>query len=504
MKLYKNQLMMRNEVAKGGFIFFGKNISVLILGVILTSLLARFLHPENFGILSIATSFSFFLVAVFNFGLESTAIKMIAEFRAKGQHKKVSRLLKNIIKMRLFFASLASLSFFLLSDFITGFYNIESLSSLLKLSSLLFFSVSNSRLLFNSLNGFKLYSESSKAEIINKFFSILFSLLFFSLGYLEPGSAIMAFIISSFLAGFYSFRRLSPFIIKERESNMYRATLCFALPLCLSGLLMELQWGFANIVLGAFDIPSNVGILSLALKIAGALLLLNESLSPTFLPLFSELRARGVWKREVYSKVSSYTLLFAVISTGILLFFTREFMLILGGQEYLPSVQLVQFLSLIPLFSVFSTVNYNFFISFGKTKTIFYLALLRITLILSLLLLLTPLFMGWGASLALFISSFLATFVSTFIAVRMLGGGFVLSRHARSLLPLTLAVPALFIPGLTLRLILFSLFLFLYSNISLRDDDIRFLCSIMTGNSLFDKAISLLVSVAKRIRVIGL
>lgn len=492
--------MMRDEVARGGAVFFGKNLTIAILGMALTSILARALTPENFGVLSIATSFAFFIMVFFNLGLEQASIKIISELRAKGKHEKVSRLVKNIISMRIFFTALLSLSLYLLSDFISGLYPVPSLSGLLKLSSLLIFSGSNARLLWSSLIGFKMYSESSKAEIIDKSFSILLFLSFFALGYAEPAFAIVSFAVSSALAWLYTLRKLSRFIIRDKERSMYRETLLFSLPLFLSAVLMDLQWDFANIILGIFDIPSNVGLLSLSLKISGMLILINKSFYPTFLPMFSELVVRGRGVRDAYGRVLSYMLLFAVFSTAVLLFFANETVLLFGGREYLPSVRIVQFLCLLPLISVFSNVNYQLFVSRGKARTLLYLGLFRFLLLITLLLSLTPAFTMWGVSLALFLTSFLATLVSTAVMVREMKVGFSLSSTLRAIAPLILAVPAFFFPELILRLVLFAIFILAYSVISISDRDLSFFLSVRTGNRLLDTALRSVLNDIRKLR----
>jgi O-antigen/teichoic acid export membrane protein len=292
MKRQLSQDMHVLELIKGGAQTFTLRIIGLALTYILTILICRNLGARSVGIYALSLTIVGIAYALGKLGIENAVLRFTAEFSAKDDYGVIKRIYALSIKLLVPSGIIVSVLMFLLSPFLAqSLFHKEHLSLSLRIVSLGILPTMLFSLNAEALRGLKRIRAYSFLQSPACYaFSIVALLIFlsFSSDVLLP---VFAYTISVFLVMALSFylwiSALRPKATGVRYGQFdLRDLLSVSLPMFITSF-SALIMGWADIIiLGLFRPETDVGIYSVALRVAllpsFALMAINSIAGPKF------------------------------------------------------------------------------------------------------------------------------------------------------------------------------------------------------------------------------
>lgn len=372
------ELVLSRTGRDTSIIFLGNAVSAG-LAIVFTILAARFLGPENWGIVAAVFGFIGILVAFGDLGLSSGLFRFVSRLRSKGKRREASKTQNIIFSLRLISGTALAVALVILSPWIAR----------------LVFKVNNPWLailgavgLFGSLLvDFQITSFQAKLSwkiaavfitLSNFFRLVLLSALLFS-GKLNVLSVLLVFFASPLLAFLLSLYWEKPRVRLGRGwQGVVREVAGFS------------SWMGANRVVSAVASRLNVllllqlatsfetGIFAAANQIANAIPIFIGSFATVIAPRFASYEGRRLEK--FFQKTILLSLLISLgIILGILL--ARPIIFLFGPRyEASTSVFVGLLLALVPFALATPAVNALIY-SFNKPKIIALLSLLQLPLV---------------------------------------------------------------------------------------------------------------------------
>jgi O-antigen/teichoic acid export membrane protein len=310
------------------------------------------------------------------------------------------------------------------------------LSLLIALISSLFFENPDFRKVFIILSFF-LFLSNLRDYIINFFqavqkmerqFFIVFiesSLtlilgIIFILKFKDILSFALAYFLGMFLSFLYALKLGKNFLIFLKPKINYdfiKYYLVNGLPLVLFGMLGFIFFNTDQIILGKLKGVETVGYYSIAIKI---ILILVTFPSLFLASLFPQL-ALSVNDRERLKKIFKKSIPFILLISSlifILIFIFADFLPLLFGEKYIPSIKPLKLLSLILIFLPLTNLFDNFLFSINKQWQDFFITLFCAILNLVLDFLLIPPYSILGAIYATLIAQFTNLILTSLLSYR--------------------------------------------------------------------------------------
>ncbi|MFQ5721423.1 MAG: flippase, partial [Candidatus Aminicenantales bacterium] len=204
-----------------------------------------------------------------------------------------------------------------------------------------------------SFEGFKrvkyrVYTENIFANTTKLFLVIVLGLL----GYGVFGIALshtVAMVLTFFLAFYFLERKLYPALKpKIKPVLMGRELIAFSAPLLFAGFMSTIIMWTDTLMLGYFGSAANVGIYNVALNTAWFLFLLPAALATLFLPVITELHAKGKSKdlESVYKTVTKWIFYFDFPLLLLFMLFPGQILNVIFGSEFVLGYAALGILSL--------------------------------------------------------------------------------------------------------------------------------------------------------------
>lgn len=376
------------KVARGTSIVFAGTIAGMVLGFISRLVIVRYITQSEYGILSLAVVLVSIFGLIASLGFQQGTTRYIAYFRGNNEPSKIKGVIFSSLGFTFVASIILSLDLFFFSDILaTKIFDSPELSTPLKiLSTTIPFSVFTGMLvaIFRGFNrvDVKVYFQ----DVLN---GVLFPILLG--GVILLGLAFLGVIYASLTAtvitciafAIYAIKKL-PLSVKGGESTspIGKELLLFSLPLLgISMLSMVIQWT-DTIMLGYFKTPADVGLYNGALPLARLIPIILTSMAFIYVPVFSQLYARGLMdemKRsyQVLTKwIFSLTLPIALIP----LLFSITTLSFLFGFEYAEAAPALRILSLGLLIHTFLGANAMTLVVMGKTRLLLWASLIGASL----------------------------------------------------------------------------------------------------------------------------
>jgi O-antigen/teichoic acid export membrane protein len=174
-------------------------------------------------------------------------------------------------------------------------------------------------------------------DVLNIAMRIVLTVLFAALGYTLYG-AIAAYIISLLIASvaaFHYFSKVMPARPPGNPGYRFRSMAFFSLPTSLARLLNSGSGIVETIILGYFVVAEQVGIYTVAMKIAAIGSIVLASLNTVFAPLISEFYAQDRMSelRELYKAVTRWAFSLSLPVFMLMVWYSKP-VAALFGQEY--------------------------------------------------------------------------------------------------------------------------------------------------------------------------
>jgi len=413
---------IKRDILRGSTWLTAEKISATILGLVYMTLLLRFVGPYNYGIFAVALAvIALSQIGTLNF--ESALARFIPEYEVKKSYFEIKKLIMTSFALKFILSSSITLLVFSLSKNIAYYYHIDQLANLLGIFSILIVVNSFNALINQSLFGFQYYKHLFILSAWNQVLGIIAVVvsIFFQYTLLNTGKMIVfANCIGAITGIFILFILLyqksnkSNNIQKISNKKLLERVIPFILPLSVSMALYTIYLNIGKVILGYFFMPEIVGYFSFSMatveRIVGVVSRSNASL----LPPMSQIHAQG--NKKMLEKViitgTRYISMIAFIFLVLIVIFSKELVILVGGAKYLPAVILLHILSFQILFRLPSQVLGTVFYVYEKTTTMMLVNLAKIVFELSAYLILIPLINVKGAVMAHVLGYILSFFIS--------------------------------------------------------------------------------------------
>ena len=328
------------------------------LNILLSILLARYLGPENFGVLNYLIALIFLLNAISSLGMNPVLINLIVK-----KHRKFNiGLLISAYHLR-FLVSILCYIFFILIIII--FNDKETYLNYSLIAGLIII-LKSSEILFSYFEAKLL----SKFIVISQLIGMIFlaSIVFFVINkglnniYIYYGLVIDAVIVFCLINYFYISKNRK--ILNKFQFNNIKKLILKSSPVLLSSLSIILYMRIDQVMINSLINEYQLGIYSVSVRYVEIFHFIPKIIMISFLPI---LLTSKKYTNDLI-KINSIIFKFSIFLTG-LIFFSSDFIIpFLFGNEYAQSILTTKILSFSLLFVFFGVVNEHWYISKNLQK----------------------------------------------------------------------------------------------------------------------------------------
>lgn len=401
-----------------------KNTTIYSIGIIipkaasflLLPIYTRYLSPGDYGIVESMHVLSVILTVLSTLAIDRSIYRLYFEHKTEDAKKKylgtitISLLIIAMVFVLLLFLGRSIVSMVFQSIPFSPYYSYTIITVFLTIVSIVpktYYQVEQKAAKFILF---------SLGEFFSRTILIIYFIVFAGKG--AEGMLLGQLVGASFLLPFYLFV-ISKIIIPRWDKNIFIESIKYSFPMVfglLSAWILNLS---DRIFIERYFSVSDVGIYSLAYKLAEILLILTVAINQAFSPLFFKIAnndeniEKSKQKLFFYNKIISIIIIFVAM---IISLFSREFIMLLD-EEYQSAFYLVPIIMVGIVFSqIGSLANRSFY---QEKKTVQPMLIGLGTAILNVLLnfLLVPRYGNYGAAYSTTIS-FLFLFIVIFIYAR--------------------------------------------------------------------------------------
>ena len=339
------------------FYSFLSNYGRFLFLIIITSIMARFLSPYEWGILILSQSIIAIWIIIsdiFPPGLNYSLNYYVPKFIASREYLNLKSIIVNSIKQKL----LILIPFFIIGLILITLFPIGYLDNMLIIYILSPQIILQSlNLIFTSISfGYKLYKALFFIDVIQNIFHIasLIGLLIlgkFSIIFISIVLTINVFI--NLILKFFVLRKKINLILKSGNiSNKYKEdlkkNLKYGIPVVIAGEIGTLWTEVKKQSIGAILDPSIVTIYNIGENLAQFPLISSVAFHQPIISHFSGLDHEKDKKKieDLFVLIYEFALLLTCIVTGVFIFFIEFYTLIVYGNNYLLYVFYFQLIAI--------------------------------------------------------------------------------------------------------------------------------------------------------------
>lgn len=380
---------------------FTRNIIVVFAGTALASFLnllyqlvvAHKLPPPDFAAFNSLLSI-LMVISTPLLSLQATVIKYAAEFKARGEVKKIQVLLSVFFRKTLILALFTLFTFYFISTYIMGKLKIPSVSSGYILAILVALSWLTP-LFLGGLQGLELFKWLITASLISGALKLILVFIFIGLGFNIAG-ALGAFLISTLILLVISYLPLKNFFsskiilynLKDKISNgvNFKEIFLYLFPAAISSFCFAGLVNFDMILVKYFFMPKDSGLYSLAQMVGKIFLFLPGAISIVMFPRTSGLNAKNIDTRYTLKRSLLYASALCAIASLTYNLFPSFIFKILTGKVFSESIILGRLFSISMTFFAFLYILVIYLLSIKELSFIKYLILFTCLQLLAIVL----------------------------------------------------------------------------------------------------------------------
>jgi len=331
-------------------ITFVSSVVTLMMNFLSSIILSRTLGPSDLGIYKMTLSIYNIAIVFSSFGLPSTVIKYVAE----SDEEVRKSILTATMALSFFLGLITSFLLYLLSNPLSEFFGMPLSDTILFISLVFPISLMNN-ILFSALNGMRRMRLSALINIFQSSSTLL--LLILLLPRFRVLGAIWSFVSSlflSFLLLMISNRSLIKIDLDAKDACLTLLELLrFSRNIFLSSAVNIINYQIGTLAIGYFLLPSDVGYYSIALSLSQFFFLFPYSVQKITYPSTSYYWSRGEVDtlRRMINKSMKYTTMILVPLGLLAEFLAKDVVVLLYGQDFLPSAFLLQIMLLGTVFN---------------------------------------------------------------------------------------------------------------------------------------------------------
>lgn len=359
--------MKRGEVAgnftRGAF-FLGMEKGVAMFSTLLyTALMARWLGPHNYGMLTVAFSVVT-LATAFTGNFEMYLERYSAEHQVHGRLALLRRAFHLALALKVALGLLVCAGLFAITRWLAAFYRIEELNVLVPLLTVFVatdgLSTTGRAVLFGLqrfewVSGLSLIFNVGKTLLVGFLWLSGQGLVALAVGFsvLAAVQALVTFVATERVLG-RTARAAAPAAAAgpaETGGGLLRAMFAYCMPLYGARLSFLSGQNLGKLVLGKVLDPAALGLFTFAFQTVERFVELAHTVPNSLLPSLTQLVAHGDKQRLGYITDQAFRLiqLLACALAFVLFVFAPELVRIVGSSLFLPAVPYLRILALVPI-----------------------------------------------------------------------------------------------------------------------------------------------------------
>ena len=161
------------------------------------------------------------------------------------------------------------------------------------------------------------------------------------------------------------------------DKKLARRYIKIALPIIIIGMTTKVTAHFDKVILQFFTNSEQVGYYAAGYRIGGFVLLIATNVGALFFPLFSQAVARGDFEyiKNKVNKFERFSFLFIMPIVVLVAIYSKQIILIILGEQYLPSVIVMSTLSIAMFIRIINMPYGNILSGMGLFKLLSYINL---------------------------------------------------------------------------------------------------------------------------------
>ncbi len=418
------------KLAKGaGIVFVGTGIG-MFFAYLVTLIVARFLGPTDFGLISMASTVTTIVSTVILVGMPDGVTRFTAFYRGKNDQSRIKGVIISATEIVLPLGIIAGILLFYFSDIISiKVFHDPNLTLIMKIFSLSIPFYSLSYIIIYAMGGLQEMKYMTYVrDVFQNGIRVFLILILLAIGYGVYGAAFayaFAIITTPFLALYY-LKKFFPLFNKEIKSTpMKKELFSYSWPLMFSGIIGVVLGWIDTLMIGFFLTATDVGIYRASQSTAGLLTIVPGSIGALFFPVITEFHSRGEKKEleNTNAAVTKWIFMIGLPLVVLMILFSKQILYILYGTEYMTGALVLIIMGLGNLIiSVFTPTNQLISV-LGRTKLIMYNTGIATVLNVMLNFFLIPIYGINGAAIATTFSLFIGSALA-FVQVHSMTGVF--------------------------------------------------------------------------------
>ncbi|MCK4947493.1 MAG: flippase [Candidatus Aureabacteria bacterium] len=284
------------EILHGGALSLSAKVLGVTIGIFSNIIVARYYGPEIMGIVAILNSFFAIAVLFSLMGMNVSLLRLIPEYIAKFSYFSAYNVYKKILKTAVFLSLIVAALLFFSSDFIaSNIFNKSHLSILFAVAAIFLIGKTLVQINTNTIRALKNIKLYAFAQILPNLVNFFFLALLTSLFYQKYNPIYIQFliIIVGTLATAYMVKKLFCSKIengKPAEKISYHKIFSISSPMFLTATMHLVISQTDIVMLGIMKSEADVGVYSVAVKLAlltsAILIAFNTIIAPKFSELY--------------------------------------------------------------------------------------------------------------------------------------------------------------------------------------------------------------------------
>lgn len=365
------------KIAKGAsVVFIGTGIGMLFayLGMMIV---ARFLGPTDFGLITLASAVATIASTVVLMGMPQGVVRYVSFYKGNNDRERIKGVIVSALKVVLPLGIIAAILLVFFADVISiKVFHEPNLTLILRIFS---FSVPFFGLYYIFIFAISGFQEMKYMVYVRDLFQngtrlfLLVVLLLLGYGIYGAAFAYTFAIIATPFVAFYYLNKIFPVFGRGIKAiSVKRELFSFSWPLMFAGMIGLVMGWIDTLMLGYFLTAADVGIYRVSLSTASLLMIVPSSFVAIFFPVITEFYSKKETGELKAANAAVTKWIFMIVLPLVLLMvlFSKQVLYILYGAEYISGALVLCILGFgYLIISVFSPTN-QLIQTIGRTKLI--------------------------------------------------------------------------------------------------------------------------------------
>ena len=341
------------KIAKGAGIGFSGAFIGMAFGYFSRIVIARFLNPEGYGLITLGIAGMSIAATLSLLGLPSGIRRFVSLYKGKEDEGRIKGTILGALKISFPLSLFLAILTFIGADWISiHVFHEAILTPILRIFAIAIpFSVLAQNLVSSTIGFQDLRYKVYVNDIFQNTFKLVAIVALLALGFGVIGAAwgwVLAIILTPFLALYFLEKKLFPvFRSKIKSIPVEKELFSFSWPLIfVSAAGLVIGWT-DTLMLGYFSTASDVGIYNVALPTAMLLMNITVAFSMIFLPVASELYGKNRIEdlRKAYSAVTKWVFSLTLPIFLLMALFSESIIRLIFGSAYIPGAIVLSILA---------------------------------------------------------------------------------------------------------------------------------------------------------------